>query len=73
MRRDEPDHQANLFVRLGAVTFLLPATVFGFLGIGPAVVFREGATLVVVFNTLRLLGYKDGADRSGGSDGEVGS
>lgn len=49
----------NLFVSLGIVAFLIPATVFGLLGIGPAVVFHEGSTLVVVFNALRLLGYKD--------------
>lgn len=49
----------NLFVSLGVVVFLIPATVFGLLGIGPAVLFHEGSTLVVVFNALRLLGYKD--------------
>lgn len=48
----------NLYVSLGVVAVLLPATVFG-LGIGPAVLAHEGSTLVVVFNALRLLGYKD--------------
>jgi len=41
------------------VALLVPATVFG-LGIGPAVAAHEGSTLVVVFNALRLLGYRDG-------------
>ena len=34
------------------------ATILG-LGIGPAVAMHEGSTLVVVFNALRLLGYRD--------------
>ena len=37
---------------------LIPATAFGLLGIGPAVVVHEGSTLIVVFNALRLLGYE---------------
>lgn len=48
----------NLWVSLGVVVFLLPATIFG-LGIGAAVAFHEGSTLIVVFNALRLLLYKD--------------
>ena len=48
----------NLFLSLGMVTFLIPATLFGVLGIGPAVVFHEGSTLVVVANALRLLAYR---------------
>lgn len=48
----------NLWVSLGVVVFLLPATILG-LGIGPAVAFHEGSTLIVVFNALRLLLYKD--------------
>ncbi len=50
----------NLFVSLGMVAFLIPATIFG-LKIGAAVVFHEGSTLLVVFNALRLLGHKDRA------------
>lgn len=46
----------NLFVSLGVVGFLIPATLLG-LGIGPAVVVHEGSTLAVVANALRLLGY----------------
>ena len=35
-------------------------------GIGPAVAAHEGSTLVVVFNALRLLRYRDpGADTAG--------
>ena len=50
----------NLWMSLGMVAFLAPATLFG-LGIGPAVALHEGSTLVVVFNALRLLAYKDAA------------
>ncbi len=47
----------NLWMSLGMVAFLVPATIFG-LGIGPAVALHEGSTLVVVVNALRLLGYR---------------
>jgi Cd2+/Zn2+-exporting ATPase len=46
----------NLWIALGMVTLLVPATLFG-LQIGPAVVLHEGSTLLVVANALRLLGY----------------
>ena len=48
----------NLIVSLGIVALLVPATIFG-LGIGPAVMVHEGSTLLVVFNALRLLGYRE--------------
>ncbi|MEH6702929.1 heavy metal translocating P-type ATPase, partial [Parasphingorhabdus sp.] len=48
----------NLWISLGVVAVLIPATLFG-LGIGPAVVMHEGSTLVVVINALRLLGYQE--------------
>ena len=48
----------NLFLSLGMVAFLIPATLVGFVGIGPAVVLHEGSTLVVVANALRLLAYR---------------
>ena len=48
----------NLWISLGVVALLLPATIFGWANIGVAVVFHEGSTLVVVLNALRLLGYK---------------
>ena len=47
----------NLFVSLGVVAFLVPATILG-LGIGPAVALHEGSTLLVVFNALRLLAWR---------------
>lgn len=48
----------NVFVSLGVVAVLLPATIMG-LGIGPAVLAHEGSTLIVVFNALRLLAFKE--------------
>jgi len=48
----------NLFMSLGMVVFLIPATLFG-LKIGAAVIFHEGSTLVVVANALRLLAYRE--------------
>lgn len=48
----------NVFVSLGVVAVLLPATVMG-LGIGPAVLAHEGSTLIVVFNALRLLAFRE--------------
>jgi Cd2+/Zn2+-exporting ATPase len=46
----------NLWISLGMVALLVPATVLG-LGIGPAVALHEGSTLIVVINALRLLAY----------------
>lgn len=51
--------QQNLWASLGMVGLLIPATIFGFAGIGVAVVFHEGSTLLVVANALRLLAFKD--------------
>jgi Cd2+/Zn2+-exporting ATPase len=48
----------NVFVSLGVVVLLVPATIFG-LGIGPAVALHEGSTLIVVANALRLLAYRE--------------
>lgn len=50
----------NLWFSLGMVAFLVPATLLG-LRMGAAVLFHEGSTLLVVFNALRLLGYKSPA------------
>jgi Cd2+/Zn2+-exporting ATPase len=47
----------NLWISLGMVAVLVPATLLG-LKMGAAVVFHEGSTLVVVINALRLLGYR---------------
>ena len=48
----------NLFASLGMVAVLIPATLAGVVGIGPAVILHEGSTLLVVANALRLLGYR---------------
>src|SRR5690606_12061185 len=42
----------NLFISLGVVTLLVPATILG-LGIDPAVVAHEDPTLIVVINARR--------------------
>ncbi len=47
----------NLWISLGMVAILVPATILG-LSMGLAVLGHEGSTVVVVFNALRLLGYK---------------
>lgn len=47
----------NLYVSLGVVAVLIPATILG-LNIGTAVLFHEGSTLIVVLNALRLLAYR---------------
>lgn len=49
----------NLWISLGMVAILIPATLFGLASIGPAVVMHEGSTLVVVLNALRLLKYNE--------------
>ncbi|MBA6151650.1 heavy metal translocating P-type ATPase [Gelidibacter maritimus] len=49
----------NIWISMGVVALLVPATIFGFTGIGLAVVFHEGSTLVVVLNALRLLAYNE--------------
>ncbi|MDO9501799.1 heavy metal translocating P-type ATPase [Falsiroseomonas sp.] len=48
----------NLWISLGMVAVLVPATLSG-LQLGAAVVFHEGSTLLVVANALRLLAYRD--------------
>ena len=55
----------NLFVSLGVVALLIPATLFGWAGIGLAVLVHEGSTLVVVVNALRLLAYEEGGTEKG--------
>ena len=49
----------NLWMSLGIVALLIPSTIFGLANIGVAVLIHEGSTLVVVFNALRLLAYKE--------------
>lgn len=48
----------NLWLSLGMVAVLIPATLFG-LNMGAAVVLHEGSTLLVVLNALRLLAYRE--------------
>jgi Cd2+/Zn2+-exporting ATPase len=48
----------NLWISLGMVAFLVPATIIG-LQIAPAVALHEGSTVIVVFNALRLLAYNE--------------
>jgi Cd2+/Zn2+-exporting ATPase len=47
----------NIWISLGVVVLLVPATILGLTNIGLAVVFHEGSTLVVVLNALRLLRF----------------
>lgn len=48
----------NLIISLGVILVMIPLTFLGIASIGPAVLIHEGSTVVVVFNALRLLGYK---------------
>lgn len=54
----------NLWFSLGMVAFLIPATVLG-LQIGPAVLLHEGSTVLVVFNALRLLAFRESTSPQG--------
>ena len=47
----------NLWFSLGMVVVLVPSTMLG-LGLGGAVIFHEGSTMLVVLNALRLLAYR---------------
>ena len=49
----------NLVISLGVIALLVPAALFGWAGIGVAIVFHEGSTLLVVANALRLLRFRD--------------
>ncbi len=49
----------NLAIAMGVIAVLIVASLTGIVGIGIAVVFHEGSTLVVVANALRLLGYQE--------------
>jgi Cd2+/Zn2+-exporting ATPase len=55
----------NLAIAVGVIVLLIAGTLSGVLRIGPAVVFHEGSTIVVIVNALRLLRYKlpDGVSR----------
>lgn len=62
----------NLWMSLGMVAILLPSTLLG-LGIGPAVALHEGSTLLVVFNALRLLAFRDVDPQSGQTEASTAS
>lgn len=49
----------NLVVSLGVIASLIPVALFGLAGIGVAIIFHEGSTLLVVANALRLLRYAE--------------
>ncbi len=48
----------NLVIALGVIAILVVASLAGWTGIGVAIFFHEGSTIVVVLNALRLLGYR---------------
>jgi Cd2+/Zn2+-exporting ATPase len=48
----------NLVIALGVIAVLVIASLTGWAGIGVAILFHEGSTIVVVLNALRLLGYQ---------------
>jgi Cd2+/Zn2+-exporting ATPase len=48
----------NVLIALGVIAFLVPSALFGWASIGPAIVFHEGSTLIVVANALRLLRFR---------------
>ncbi len=49
----------NVFISLAMVAVLIPLTISGHLSMAPAVIGHEGSTVLVVFNALRLLVFKD--------------
>ncbi len=53
----------NLLIALGVIALLMLSSVLGLAGIGIAILFHEGSTLVVVANALRLLGYRGKGER----------
>lgn len=57
-RRARQIIRQNVFISLGMVAILIPLTILDIAKMGPAVIGHEGSTLVVVFNALRLLVYK---------------
>ena len=48
----------NLVIAMSVIVFLVVAALTGWVGIGLAVVFHEGSTILVVLNALRLLNYR---------------
>ncbi|MDY8134622.1 heavy metal translocating P-type ATPase [Aquimarina sp. 2201CG5-10] len=58
-RKSKAIIKQNLWMSMGIVALLIPATLFEFANIGVAVAIHEGSTLMVVINALRLLNYGD--------------
>ncbi|MCK0189215.1 heavy metal translocating P-type ATPase [Arenibacter sp. F20364] len=56
-RKSKSIIKQNLWISMGIVALLIPATLFGYANIGVAVAIHEGSTLLVVINALRLLRY----------------
>jgi Cd2+/Zn2+-exporting ATPase len=56
-RKSKSVIRQNLWISMGIVAFLIPATLFGYANIGLAVAIHEGSTILVVINALRLLKY----------------
>jgi len=54
----------NLALALGVIVLLVTASLTGLVSIGIAVVIHESSTLLVVLNSLRLLGYRGPAGSS---------
>ena len=48
-----------LVISASVIAFLIITSILGVVGIGLAIVFHEGSTLVVVANSLRLLAYRE--------------
>ncbi|NOT59845.1 MAG: hypothetical protein HOP19_06420 [Acidobacteria bacterium] len=49
----------NLVISASVIVFLIVTSILGVVGIGLAIVFHEGSTLVVVANSLRLPAYRE--------------
>ena len=58
-RRAKAVIRENLIVSLAVIGGLVIATTAGIVGIGPAVFFHEGSSLVVLANALRLMLFRD--------------
>jgi Cd2+/Zn2+-exporting ATPase len=57
-RRTRAIIRQNLVIAVGVIIGLIGLTLTGLVRIGPAVVFHEGSTIVVIANALRLLRYE---------------
>ncbi len=53
--------QQNLMISLGVIAVLIGLALTGLAGIGVAILFHEGSTIVVALNALRLLTYREPA------------